>query len=1231
MMVFRHVVVAIILAGVAFVFLFGAELLLIDQVLAAGQNDALAKIQKESEVSGDAGRNTGGGEQTLEILKNILDIVKHPLMLFVSDNTYKELDDKGKYAEALQYAMDVLVERRRVLGDESHDTLATMGNIAVIMVDIGRYADAEQMDRQLLEIQRRVLRANHPDTILTISNLAVAVEKQGRYAEAEILGRIVLEKRRRVLGVEHHDTLISMDNLATNINDQGRHAEAEILYRQALKLFQKNLGNEHPATLTCMNNLAVAVNDQGRHAEAEKIYRQVLEVRQRVLGKDHPDTLLSMHNVASVMIDQGRYAESERLDRINLDVSQKILGNENPYTLSAMNNLAVDVEKQGRYAEAERLYSNVLEVRRRILGSGHHDTLWSVNNLADTLESHESFVSALSIWEEGFSGLPEYFAKGTGSSFKEAHWLLPLSIVKYLEAATKAARKAALSTNEAAARSFSAQGWMSFGALDVALADLGARQAAGNDAEGGALRDMQQAREDLQDARQAYLKSFDQNQTLGDAQRSALSSRVAETEARFASTSDYLSKTFPKLADQLLPRALTADEAQSLLRPGEGLIAYAATEKVLYAWLVTRDRIEWRQISLSRADLRDKVALLRRSLDLSLVARTSSVAPECALGSSVAGMENRVFDLCLAKNLHDQLLSVFNLTGLDELIVVPDGPLAQLPFSLLVTSINKGDTPHWLIEDHAISVLPGTSSLRALRQAKLPRRNEAERLPFLGVAPVSFDGVDGGLNLRSVAPALPNTKDEVTFISALLSGGPDSVVLGAKATEAFLHKAKLNRYGVISLATHAILSKEAKTFTGGAIAEPALLFRAGGGEDGFLTATEVASLRLDADWVLLSACNTGAGGTYDAEGLSGLARAFFFAGARSLLVSNWSVDDAAAKELMIQTMQNSASNRMSRAQALRQAMLNVMHSPDRDFRHPFFWAPFSLVGESAPFAADLVAQPSPNGNAAKADSGTLLTIPAPIPLAPPKLENANADPGKSNLPVPLPPSPPQSVVADIDSAHGKLNSSDRQATPTTNSPAAKTDCLCDEKPERTSAEAAVRPNKADASDPSTENLTTAILYVEPVSGKPGTKEVGKAFWKKNLAAGELMAFSVKMPDERLAVAISVMKNNDPSLPASAIVDIKFLDAGINGPLRAVPGISAKKSEKSQILPLIGVPAKLSENEYWFVLSGIALDGEKNKMLLGGAKSLELPITFTSGRRGRLDIEMHHDAYLGTKF
>jgi CHAT domain-containing protein len=217
----------------------------------------------------------------------------------------------------------------------------------------------------------------------------------------------------------------------------------------------------------------------------------------------------------------------------------------------------------------------------------------------------------------------------------------------------------------------------------------------------------------------------------------------------------------------------------------------------------------------------------------------------------------------------------------------------------------------------------------------------------------------GGVNvaaLQALDP-LPETADELCAVAkalGALGNEADTVWLGARATEANVkalsRSGRLAQYRVLHFATHGLLADESEAIlaTG---AEPALLLtppEAGATEEdnGLLTASEVAQLELDADWVVLSACNTAAGEKGNAEALSGLARAFFYAKARALLVSHWYVSSDAAVKLTTAAFEELRANpRLGRAEAFRRSMARLITAGRPWERQPEHWAPFVLVGE----------------------------------------------------------------------------------------------------------------------------------------------------------------------------------------------------------------------------------------------------------------------------------------------
>ncbi len=353
------------------------------------------------------------------------------------------------------------------------------------------------------------------------------------------------------------------------------------------------------------------------------------------------------------------------------------------------------------------------------------------------------------------------------------------------------------------------------------------------------------------------------------------------------------------------------------------------------------------------------------------------------------------FDLARAHALYRALFGqAEDLIKGKSLIVVPSGPLTQLPFQVLLTQPPaSGDVKSaaWLIRDHALTVLPAVSSLKALRRVSRPsaakktmigfgnpllegdpadaddqRRAQDARdfkrcpVPHLvaanersvrGVAPLATrGGLASVAQIRFQAP-LPETAQELCGVARDVDADLDGIYLGARATEHDVKElsrtGQLAQYRIVHFATHGALSGQIEGNS-----EPGLLLtppaEASEEDDGYLTASEIAGLKLDADWVILSACNTAAGGAQGAEALSGLARAFIYAQARALLVSHWEVASDATVKLIAGAMRRLAADKsMGRAEAMRQSMLALIDHGEAQEAHPAFWAPFVLVGEGA--------------------------------------------------------------------------------------------------------------------------------------------------------------------------------------------------------------------------------------------------------------------------------------------
>jgi serine/threonine protein kinase len=315
-------------------------------------------------------------------------------MMDVMGVVYQSLGLYSSSLPLLERAADI---RRRVLGPENPDTLATMHHLATVLVADGRYSEAEKLFRETLDSERRVLGPENAFTLLSMNNLANALYQQGRYAEAEKLNRETLEIRRRVSGPEHPDTLLSMSSLAATLDKLGRYAEAEKLDRETLDIRRRVSGPDHPHTLEVMNNLALLLDEEGRYPEAEKLDRETVDIERRVLGPEHPSTLMTSANLANVLADEKRSGDAEKLMRETLDIQRRVLGPEHSNTLESATNLATILDDEKRYAEAEKLQRETLEIQRRVLGPEHPATINSIYNLACDVAGEGKRDEALSL------------------------------------------------------------------------------------------------------------------------------------------------------------------------------------------------------------------------------------------------------------------------------------------------------------------------------------------------------------------------------------------------------------------------------------------------------------------------------------------------------------------------------------------------------------------------------------------------------------------------------------------------------------------------------------------------------------------------------------------------------------------------------------------------------------------------------------------------------------------
>jgi CHAT domain-containing protein len=475
-----------------------------------------------------------------------------------------------------------------------------------------------------------------------------------------------------------------------------------------------------------------------------------------------------------------------------------------------------------------------------------------------------------------------------------------------------------------------------------------------------------------------------------------MNARLAEIDADLGRIDADIAALGLEMTGLAAVRPLGIAGVQALLKPGEGLVTFALPglrpdrvpglgRSSNRAILVTRDRVAVGTVDEpGRRALDDRLRAFRCSVAISDAGCRRPLAAELrgAMIAGGVGDARSYFDFEAAYRLYRDLFGGLSgaLDGLDHLIVVPPADMLPLPFAALVTSPGEPQrlgAADWLVRRHALSVLPSVPSLRTLRSfapgvpggrylgvgdplvgAGRPVDCAAIAATALrarpGDRPVLAAGPEGGLRLADPGalrglPRLPDTACEVEAIGRLFPPGGADILLGAGAREAAIKRlaadGALSGYDAIVFATHGLTASETGAASPGLVLTPPE--RATEEDDGLLTAGEIATFELSARLVMLSACNTAAGEGQGADGLSGMARAFFHAGARAVVVTQWSVYSDAALQVstgLLSELERRAGD--GAAKALRRTQLGILDDPRAAaFRqHPAYWAPFTLVG-----------------------------------------------------------------------------------------------------------------------------------------------------------------------------------------------------------------------------------------------------------------------------------------------
>lgn len=945
--------------------------------------DSGQSVAKYRLIRAKANRDLGRFRQAIDDANTALQAEKAG----VRHGAYLQLmllyDELGDYAKAIQYGRKAVE-----LAPSEVQVYLARAILSVVLSFSGRLEEASR------ELERArsysPSRRNHGDWTGFLRSMVPTAEGlnlfyRGEYGKAETVLREGIKINEKDLDKDQYSALGSSlkDNnqrvrtsqmrfLALCLWRQGRIAEAESLAREAVTIQAGHFGSYSGQTVEGLGTLTEILADQGRAEDTVKLTRATLQIYDRMGAESDSITRAAVRRALGdslVAADDwpGALREYEAIERDLGDVEDILLLFQFNLTWAMP---AIDIGDPS--AALGRLTSIHTRLSNNI-GADRYESAEAAGFMASAHHVLGNNAPALAGFRQA---MPVLLARTSQSDSEDQTasgriQRLRFILEHYIDALIAGGRPADVG------ESFRISNAIRASRVDEALAAAAARAALTDPELASLARSEQHALHQIKALNGLLARSGSRGSSDRQVRDELLSQIQALKQARESILRD-IAKQAPEYVRLIDPRPPDVEIVQGSLLADEALITTYTSRRRTHVWVIRKSgAVRHWATELSESELNGMVAELRDAL-----------APDV---ETLADLPP--FDVQLAHSLYARVLKPVEDGWKDakRLIIAPHGSLATLPLVLLPTKPPLGIEDSellfsgyrrvpWLVRTHSVSSLPSVSSLLALRAT---RNAAVAGRPFLGFGDPIFDPSDSpaaSATLRAaqialraapdtraidsadlaILPRLPDTAEEILSIAEAVGADPSrDVFLQRDANEANVKQLSasgvLADYQVVSFATHGLVAGDLDGLT-----QPALALSspvaAGVEGDGLLDLEEILGLRMNADWAVLSACNTAAADGAGAEAVSGLGRAFFYAGTRALLVSNWPVHSASTTYFMSDLFSRyGADPSQSRADYVRQAMLETIENGTYgqggerlfSYAHPIFWAPFSLVGDGA--------------------------------------------------------------------------------------------------------------------------------------------------------------------------------------------------------------------------------------------------------------------------------------------
>lgn len=891
---------------------------------------------------------------------------KHPEYASIQNYLGLLYNESGDYAKAEAAYKKALHIYSISYGKESSYYATALKNLGNLQKAMGNFALAKEFVSEATAIYEKVYGSGHPEVAQSISELAILLEQMGEYGEAEKFFLKAIAIQASYSGAEKIKYASTLNNLAGLYVKTGNLEKAKINFEASLPIYDSLLGQGHIDYATALNNYAnyfIAVNNL---EQAGLYYNQASEIYRKAVGELHPLYASSLMNLASLYRKTGRYAESEQFYLKALEIDKQLLGEKHPSYAISLNNLGILYMAMGDTEKAIQLYTQALDLKKETLGEKHPTYATSLNNLAVLFLAKKNYENAEPLLIEAINNQLQQvktFFPYMSEKEKEAFYsTIRADVERFNSIALHRHKKNPSLLGEMYNHQLATKALL-FRASDKM------REAIQNSSEVQLISTFNLWRKEKEQLGMYYQISKDELESQ-NIDLMVLEEKVNRLEKELSAKSALFAKENGQ-------QVYSWKDIQQKLKPGEAAIEMIRFRKFDIA----------RNLSAAKDSLASDTSISYGFTDqiyyaaLIITAETRDF-PELVYMDNGQDLENKYISYyknSIKYKLEDQLsFPMFwegisaKTEGIKKIYFSPDGVYNKISLGMLLNPVTKT----YLLNEQDICRLTSTKDLMFDNKAG---RN-TNQIVMLG-DPVFYLKSDDnellasnatrqmqdtfGLNYDKteadfVVASLPGTRLEVESINKILdaNGYDTELKMGAEATEKAIKEIKSPK--ILHVATHGFFSNELFVRENSVSAENPLfqsgLLLAGAEnsisspvnpnleentEDGILTAYEAMNLSLDnTDLVVLSACETGLGDSENGEGVYGLQRAFQVAGAKSIIISLWKVDDLATTELMtlFYKMWIQTGNK-------RNAFLSAQAQLRQKYPHPYYWGGFVMVGQ----------------------------------------------------------------------------------------------------------------------------------------------------------------------------------------------------------------------------------------------------------------------------------------------